>query len=458
MLFLLLLFYSITSFAQGVQFEIDKTWDKVLLMAKDSGKLVFVDVYTDWCGPCKQMDREVFPNKNVGDKMNTGFVSYKLNAEKGEGPELSRKYNVFSYPTYLFIDGNGTMIYRANGSMPIQDFLQQLNYALYEQKEPLTLLQMDSLFQTHQKDTAFLYKYIQRRTTLRQDNADLLDTYCNLLDSGQQVALPTLQLIADNGAFMVRSLQIGKALSLLVHNQQKFSSLKNIENLDNYISLAQEKSLAKAIKLKDEKLLGEILVWNQKRQHEIYDDDCDDMLKIQYYYATHQKKKYMDLVSSYMDQKLMTIPDSTLQRKDSATLAEVQKSMQARLSQQSDAGKEKELSHYKHLQTLYLIWTINKNSKQLLTVPPDKELLKKSSAWIIRAISYEEKDTVFFKNVYPFSLNIYATYLYRLRNRSKAIIYQTKALRLISVDGIANSEEEINTFKQELDEMKRGTL
>lgn len=85
----------------------------------------------------------------------------------------------------------------------------------------------------------------------------------------------------------------------------------------------------------------------------------------------------MDLVSSYMDQKLMTIPDSTLQRKDSATLAEVQKSMQARLSQQSDAGKEKELSHYKHLQTLYLIWTINKNSKQLLTVPPDKELLKK---------------------------------------------------------------------------------
>lgn len=60
----------------------DITFDQAIEAAQKENKLVFVDFYTDWCGPCKMMARDVFPQKELGDYMNDKFVSVKLNAEK----------------------------------------------------------------------------------------------------------------------------------------------------------------------------------------------------------------------------------------------------------------------------------------------------------------------------------------------------------------------------------------
>lgn len=63
-----------------------------LKAAKAEGKLLFVDFYTEWCGPCKMMANNVFPQKDVGDYMNAKFVCLKIDAEKGEGVELAKRY------------------------------------------------------------------------------------------------------------------------------------------------------------------------------------------------------------------------------------------------------------------------------------------------------------------------------------------------------------------------------
>ena len=60
-----------------------KAWNDVLAEAKLQRKLIFVDVYADWCGPCKMLDRDVFSDKTVGKKFNSYFVNYKADAEKG---------------------------------------------------------------------------------------------------------------------------------------------------------------------------------------------------------------------------------------------------------------------------------------------------------------------------------------------------------------------------------------
>ena len=88
----------------GIDFRTDKKWSEILDLAKTENKLIFVDVYTDWCGPCKEMDKEVFPLKAVGDKYNTSFINYKIDAEKGEGKLLRKRYNVQVYPNYLFVN------------------------------------------------------------------------------------------------------------------------------------------------------------------------------------------------------------------------------------------------------------------------------------------------------------------------------------------------------------------
>ena len=80
------------------------TFDQAIAAAKAENKLVFVDVMTSWCGPCKMMARDVFPQKKVGDFMNEKFVCLKIDAEKGEGIEIAKTYKVNAYPTFLLLN------------------------------------------------------------------------------------------------------------------------------------------------------------------------------------------------------------------------------------------------------------------------------------------------------------------------------------------------------------------
>ena len=90
---IVILLFSWNVFSQGIQFE-TSSWKEVLQKAKQENKLIFVDLYTTWCGPCKKMAAETFPQQVVGDYFNKNFVNYKIDAEKGEGPELAGKYEV----------------------------------------------------------------------------------------------------------------------------------------------------------------------------------------------------------------------------------------------------------------------------------------------------------------------------------------------------------------------------
>ncbi|MFS4455671.1 thioredoxin family protein [Maribacter sp. 2304DJ31-5] len=98
---------SITANAQGIQF-FKGTFDEAIAKAKEENKLVFVDFYTTWCGPCKMMSKRVFPQKIVGDYFNEKFVSIKIDAEKGEGIALADTYKVEAYPTLVYINSDKT--------------------------------------------------------------------------------------------------------------------------------------------------------------------------------------------------------------------------------------------------------------------------------------------------------------------------------------------------------------
>jgi len=123
------LLFSVLGFSQGIEFE-HGTWKEVLAKAQQNNKPIFVDVFTTWCGPCKMMDRDIFPLESVGKIYNAGFVCYHLDAEKGEGIEVAKKYEVRAYPTYLFIKADGTLFFRSLGSMEAKAFLEVSNTAL----------------------------------------------------------------------------------------------------------------------------------------------------------------------------------------------------------------------------------------------------------------------------------------------------------------------------------------
>ncbi len=88
-------------------------FDEALARARAENRLLLVDVYTDWCGWCKKLDREVFADGRVGAAAKD-LVAVKVNAEKG-GEEIARRYRVRGYPTILFLDGAGKVVERIDG-------------------------------------------------------------------------------------------------------------------------------------------------------------------------------------------------------------------------------------------------------------------------------------------------------------------------------------------------------
>lgn len=123
--FSLLLCLGVTRLAaqSGIRFQ-HGTLQEGLAQAAREDKLVFVDAYAEWCGPCKWMASTSFPDASVGAFFNKKFVSMKIDMEKGEGPAISQRYGVRAYPTLLFLNSEGDTLKVAVGAMGPEDLLE----------------------------------------------------------------------------------------------------------------------------------------------------------------------------------------------------------------------------------------------------------------------------------------------------------------------------------------------
>lgn len=101
---------------EAIQFQ-ELPFKDIIAKAKKEKKLVFIDAYASWCGPCKMMEKNVFTQKSVSDYYNTNFINARFDMEKGEGRDIASKFGVRSYPTYLFLNGEGELVSRNTGYM-----------------------------------------------------------------------------------------------------------------------------------------------------------------------------------------------------------------------------------------------------------------------------------------------------------------------------------------------------
>lgn len=175
------------------------SWEQLMAEAKRSGKPVFVDVYTTWCGPCKLMAKNIFPQHAVGETYNSSFINYKLDAETAEGSVLAKQYNVGAYPTFLYLKNDGELVHKAIGYYPDEKvFIGEAARALKAVSDPYTVQRMTKEFEAGKRDTAFLKMYIAKLSLLEMNNAAPLDAYLNTLSSAEKKQLPALVFLADN--------------------------------------------------------------------------------------------------------------------------------------------------------------------------------------------------------------------------------------------------------------------
>lgn len=100
-------------------------------IAADSGKLIFIDCYTSWCGPCKWMAANSFKDEGVSAFFNEKFVNLKVEMEKdADGAELAMKYEIKAYPTLIIIDSKGNLVKKVVGAQDANGLMTFANSAL----------------------------------------------------------------------------------------------------------------------------------------------------------------------------------------------------------------------------------------------------------------------------------------------------------------------------------------
>lgn len=142
---------------EGMKFCKEGTkFAEAVVQAKAEKKMVFLDCYTSWCGPCKMMARDIFPQKKVGDFMNSKFICIKIDMEKGEGPSLTQKFQVSAFPTFIIFNSDAQEIGRFLGGSDADGFIDRVKKASIDNGS----IDMDKQWEQGNRDESFLKQYL----------------------------------------------------------------------------------------------------------------------------------------------------------------------------------------------------------------------------------------------------------------------------------------------------------
>jgi len=113
----------------GIQF-FRGTWKEAMEKAGKEDKLIFLDIYATWCGPCKRLKSNTFSNSRVGKYFNSTFINVSLDGEAGDGEILANLYRISGYPSLLFIDKDGNVVTRDEGYLDADELIRMAKSAV----------------------------------------------------------------------------------------------------------------------------------------------------------------------------------------------------------------------------------------------------------------------------------------------------------------------------------------
>jgi len=232
---LLLLSFNFVN-AQGIQFfEGDLAAAKKA--AKKDNKLIFIDSYTTWCGPCKWMAKNSFTDKEVGALFNDKFIPFKLDMEKGEGLDFAKEYNVQAYPTLVYIDSDGNLMHKQVGALNPAQLLQSGKDAL---NPDVRIGDIIIKYKAGERDPAFIRNYLLKANDAMIDAQEASDWYFYTQSEKDLLTKENVDLIIR----LVKNPN-NKAFKTIVNNQTEAQKLTEIP-LDDYFDYVYNEYLSNA--------------------------------------------------------------------------------------------------------------------------------------------------------------------------------------------------------------------
>ena len=417
LLIISVLFFSVLGFSQGIEFE-HGTWKEVLEKAKQTNKPIFIDVYTSWCGPCKKMSKDIFPLAEVGKVYNANFVCYQIDAEKGVGIEIAKKYEVISYPTYLFIKADGTLFSRSGGSMEAEKFIAVSKTAISDMNDPKPLSEWEKEYVEKKNDPTFLLDYINKLLKLGKPTTQLFDAYLALLPNEQRVSDKIIEIYQKES----RNITINSlAFKNLEDNKTLF-----FPKLGGYVYVfmigAIDNSFREACKSKNEQLLQQVVDANEKLPKTPQSKQKEE-LYMNYYKKTNDLDKYISNATIYCETSLMTISSDSIVKIDKKALQLFETTQRKVLVGKIDSTQLAHLSEYMaHASRDKYSQALNEVAWGFFEKATDVKALENALSWSKRSL-----------DIYPDNhmyIDTYANLLYKLGKKEEAIANEKEALRI----------------------------
>lgn len=307
---------SFTCFSKGIVFE-NASWKAVLSKAKETGKPIFVDVYTTWCAPCKSMSETIFPREDVGKVFSDHFISYQIDAEKGEGVNIASSYSVRGYPAFLFIRPDGSLFAQRLGTISAPDFINFAKQVLSVYNDGRTIEKVERDYKKNKKDTALLFLYMTFRKVNRMSNAELFDEYLKLLPEQERASDQVANLyrrerytISVNSFACENLLKNRAALNPKLNNQAEF-----------YLKDFAVRSFKEAAQSSDLALLDRAIM--------VYGEDpptplnyLKDYFYMDFYISKSNPKNFIEFARRYYGEYLIHLtPGSKSNQMPGATIA-----------------------------------------------------------------------------------------------------------------------------------------
>jgi thioredoxin-related protein len=206
--------------AQGIRFEKLNSWQEVVQQARSSGKPIFVDAYTTWCGPCILMAKNVFTDPEVGAFFNPNYISIKVQLDSttrdnayvqswyADAAMLAGQYNINAYPTLLFFDADGNIVHKVLGFQSAAQLVAKAKEAMDPARQYYTLLRQ---YTAGNRSESFLKNWIEAARNAhdpghaQRATYDYLKTQSNWLTTENAALVAEVTLSSSDTGFVLMS-------------------------------------------------------------------------------------------------------------------------------------------------------------------------------------------------------------------------------------------------------------
>lgn len=381
-------FISVPCFGQ-VDFK-DLEWYEIKHQSKVKDKPILVDVYTDWCRPCKKMDTLTFGDPKVSAYLNEHFINAKWNAEKKDMRKLASSYAVRAYPTVLFLAADGNEYKRLVG---YQDVNQMLTQAQSLVKFLNTNFDSTAqvLLSAEKRDSSEMLNFLQENKGLKiEAKTNVFNAYFDIVKN-RVLSLEEFEVLVDN---MNNSEQVAFAIKNIPTKNLKDIKIRTVKVNSQSIIKAHIKSKIKAhLNDRDMMVFNEYLDLNYKFQKKINaitqgeNAKKENQTYLLDYFSKHRKYEDYDSLATLLINKYILPFKPEMVRTTDARTQEIIKKMEKNNQRSEELNLRAQVTRSSS-KAFKLATRLNELAGNYSKFYFEKEKFEKALAWTELAIEY----------------------------------------------------------------------